>query len=88
MTTKLTTQEQIVSILLQYDAEKRQGLNELAGNGTALEQATKQIELLINEAEKRGYEKANQEMLNEIGITLQKATDVLKIANGKSKEVK
>lgn len=41
--------ERIESILLQYRAELKQGLNELAGRGTPEEQAVKQINLLLAE---------------------------------------
>jgi hypothetical protein len=41
--------ERIDSILLQYRAELKQGLNELAGHGTPEEQARTQINLLLEE---------------------------------------
>lgn len=37
----------IKTILLQYDAEKNQGLNELAGRGTAIDQAEAAISVYI-----------------------------------------
>jgi hypothetical protein len=38
------TNHKIRAILLQFNAEQNQGLNELAGHGTAIEQAAQQLE--------------------------------------------
>lgn len=38
------TPNELTTILLQYDAEKKQGLNELAGHGTAIEQAERALQ--------------------------------------------
>jgi len=47
MTPKPQANKTIPEILLQYRAELKHGLNELAGNGTALDQAKQAIEALI-----------------------------------------
>lgn len=39
--------KELSSIFYQYDAEKNQGLNELAGHGTAVEQAVAQLKAII-----------------------------------------
>jgi hypothetical protein len=47
--TTQTTDEALEAILLQYIAEYHQGLNELAGHGTATEQAIQKLKQLLLE---------------------------------------
>lgn len=50
----------VLSELLQYRAELKQGLNELAGHGTPEEQAVRHILNLIEGAVKKEYRKGYQ----------------------------
>jgi hypothetical protein len=44
-----SVKDRLDKVLLQYDAEKKQGLNELAGHGTAREQAVFQLLALFQQ---------------------------------------
>lgn len=63
-------EEKVLSILLQYNAEKKHLFNQAAGHGTPTEQATKDILSLINkqrqEAYNEGYSNGGFDAYNQV----------------------